>query len=342
METKKFDVLQLLAPKLDAQERLDNPVPDVSAGKVEGLYGLPVDTAVAFSNHKGIYKPGIEKRQRKLLRKLTFLTPFLAGGERILQVTLGCSPASFVEQLLTGALLHPLKRALFVVTDRRILHIPVTHRLLYRYSISQIMFVDCRQIRFSGSTLIIKYKSGHNERFRCISRRGRRKFKSILRSMSLEGRASPALERTNLCPRCMQPLIKRFYTCPNCSLKFKSKAWATLISIVFPGGGYFYIRHPFLGVLEAATEILFAALLVFFSTIVWKNLKDAPDALFQAVVICAIMLVYQKLASVLFTSKCIDEFIPKKHSIAVQKGNIPADGLSPNPDEMHSVGWRCR
>ena len=120
--------------------------------KAEGVYGLPVDSAVTFSNHKCIYKPTIEKKQRKLLRKLGFLAPFLLRGEIILHVTYGYLPATFVEQILTGVILGPIKRTLLVVTNKRILHMPTTFRRTYRGSISQIMFSDCKKIRigFSG------------------------------------------------------------------------------------------------------------------------------------------------------------------------------------------------
>jgi hypothetical protein len=46
----------------------------------QDLFGLPVDTNVLFSNHKNIYKRSVEKRQRKLLKKISFILPFLNVG----------------------------------------------------------------------------------------------------------------------------------------------------------------------------------------------------------------------------------------------------------------------
>ena len=40
------------------------------------VFGLPVDRKILFSNHKGIHKKRIEKRQRKLFVKLGPLKPF--------------------------------------------------------------------------------------------------------------------------------------------------------------------------------------------------------------------------------------------------------------------------
>jgi hypothetical protein len=306
----------------------------------EEIYGLPVDTAVAFSNHKCIYKHSIERRQRNFLKKLGFLKPFLLPGEEILHVTIGCLPASFVEQLLTGVLLGPIKRTLLVVTDRRILHLPTTYSLSYRDSISQIRFADCQQIRISFSTMIARYKSGRIERFRCINRACRKKIKAILNTVSFEGKTSTALERVHICPRCTKLLINGCYICPNCSLKFKTHAWAATLSIIFPGGGYFYTRHPFLGLLEGTMELIFAFLFTVSIIVSLENYSQDPKYLGQAIFICALMIIYQKLATVLFSSKCVDEFIPKKRFVDVQSKKVDGDRTTASPQDMLASNWR--
>jgi len=314
----------------------------IQQGGAQELFGLPVDTTVLFSDHKDIYKRRMEKHQRMMLAKLGFLAAFLVPGEKILHVVTGFSHASFVEQLLTGAFLHPLKRSLFVVTNRRILHVPTTRSLSYRYSLSQIMYADCRQLRIRGSTLIAKYRSGRTEKFRCISRRGRRKVKTLLKNVSFEGRTSPMLERTHLCPRCTKPLIKDYYTCPHCSLKFKTKSWATMLSIIFPGGGYFYARHPFLGILDAVMEITFTFLLIAVSAAFLISSPHAPRSLIQAIVACVIVIVFEKLATAMFSSKCVEEFIPKNRHVEAQMDLVLADRTAPKPEEMLCTGWRSR
>jgi hypothetical protein len=308
----------------------------------EEIYGLPVDTTVAFSNRKGNYRRGMEKRQRGLLKKLYFLPPFLEEGERILFVTTGCSPTSFVEQMFTGALLHPLKRALFVITNRRIMHIPATQNLRYHYSVAQILYADCRQICIRRSTLVAKYKSGRTEKFRCIAFRGRSKVRALLKTMTLEGRTSPTLERSHLCPSCTIPLIKNYYACPNCSLKFKHKAWATFLSIIFPGGGYFYARHPFVGILAAAMEGVFVFLLAVALDALWICFPNVPEGLYQAIAVCAIALVMQKLTTAMFSGKCIAEFIPKKWRVKAQMEMVEAQRVQPKPEEILSTDWRSR
>jgi hypothetical protein len=65
------------------------------------IFGLPVDRESLFSNHKKVYKKRIEKRQRKLIIKLSFLKPFLKKGEKILLVSTGYSPITSLAQYVT-------------------------------------------------------------------------------------------------------------------------------------------------------------------------------------------------------------------------------------------------
>ncbi len=284
----------------------------------EELYGLSVDTSILFSDHKGRYNKRIERRQRNLLSKLKILASFMTGGEKILYVTRGCSPATFVEQILTGVLLQPLKGSLFVITNRRILHIPVTMGLKYRHTISQILFTDCQSIRFRWATLIVKYKSGKCEKFRCIERSGRKNIKRLLGSIPLKGIASPTLERGHLCPRCTKPLIKDYYICPHCSLKFKTKGWATALSMLLPGGGYFYARHWIIGLFEAIMETIIFIILAATSAAYFISSPSAPRSITQAIALCGIILLYEKLVTALFSNMCIEDFIPKKRKIEMQ------------------------
>ncbi|MBN1391502.1 MAG: hypothetical protein JW947_01715 [Sedimentisphaerales bacterium] len=309
---------------------------------VEELSGLPVDTGVLFSDHRGRYKKRIERRQRKMIEKLGFLPPFLEHGEKILYVTTGCSPISFIEQLLKGALLYYLKRSIFVFTDRRILHIPVKGGLTYRYSIAQILYTDCMRLRLRFSTLIARYRSGRSEKFPCIRCLDRKKVKFLLRDMSLKGRGSDALERTHLCPRCTHPLIMNYYACPNCSLEFKSRSRARTLSILFPGGGYFYTRHPLLGLLRVFMESVFALLLVAVIVTLFMTPLDQQQRLKQAILVCALVLAFEKSMAVLHANKFVDEFIPTERHVQVLVKEADQYHSSPRPEDLLCSGWRSR
>jgi hypothetical protein len=319
---------------VDIAQNLTRKVPK------EELYGLAVDTAVLFSDHKGVYGRQIEKHQRKLLAKLSFLSPFLEPGERILHVISGCSPATFVEQLLTGSLLQPLKRSLFAITNRRILHVPTTHNLRHRWSVAQILYSDCRYIRLRWATLIVKYKSGKTERFHCIGRNGRKKAGELLRGVPIKGQSSPTMERVHLCPRCTKPLIRDYYACPNCSLEFKKKFWATILSITFPGGGYFYVHHPIIGLLEAIIETIVLLLLAASTTAYFIGTPSTPRSITQAIMLCAIVLGFEKTVTALFSNKCVEDFIPKQRHVEVLIEQSASRKTPDDPKEPLAVGWR--
>ena len=300
------------------------------------LFGLPADTAVLFSNHKNIYKRGVEKRQRKLLKKITFIHPFLHEGEKILHVTTGCSPASFIEQFLMGLIVFFLKRSLLVLTNKRILHIPTRPNFSYRSSIAQILYGDCQKITIKGRTLLIEYKNGQKDKFLYIAFEERKKIKSMLQEVSLQGQQSPTMQRTHLCPRCTHPLINDTFTCPNCSLEFKNKKEAKKISITYPGGGYFYARHPFLGISDAFVELYLSLLVLVALLDVIKGIIGSVPIL----VFFAITLAIEKALTVYHSNHFIKEFIPKDKRIQVisQDSESPAiPHAEPKPEEILSA-----
>ena len=68
-------------------------------GQPQVIFGVPVERDIIFTNHRGIYKKWIEKRQRKLIVKTTFVKFFLQSIPRVLLVHYRFFPASY-EQLV--------------------------------------------------------------------------------------------------------------------------------------------------------------------------------------------------------------------------------------------------
>jgi len=277
----------------------------------EDAFDFPLDREILFSNYKGDYKRGIEKRQTKLLKKTPFLKNFLKEGERILLITTGCSPTSFLEQFLTGWIFVYLKRSLFIFTNRRIFHIPTKSNYSYRNSIAQILYSDCKSIQIKRSRLIVEYKNGMKEKFLYIARKERRKIKALLPTISFEGPLSKSQKRIHLCPRCTTELEEGKYICENCYLEFKDKGEAKKISLIYPGGGYFYTRHPFLGISDAIVETILI-ILVILSLI--NMVHGVPGS---GVSLCtfAILLAIEKALTVYHSNHFVKEFIPKDKEI---------------------------
>ena len=284
----------------------------------EDIAGLPVNTKVLFSNHKNIYKKRTEKRQRMLLGSIKYIKPFLCDGEVILLITEGSSHISFFEQFFGGYSTMALKDAHFIFTNMRIIHIPLTFsgfsltkNTRYRNSIAQILYCDCEYIKQSGHSLKVKYKSGKKEVFCRIKSKERKKIKSLVQQIPLDGEPSFAKERTHLCPRCQGILVKDIYECPNCQLDFKDKQTARKLSWMWPGGGFFYTGHHVMGVLDALAEVYIAVLL-------FLTLYDfAKGAIFewQIILFFAMIMGLEKMVTVYHSSKFLEEFIPIEKEI---------------------------
>ena len=290
------------------------------------IFGLPVDTRILFSNHKGVYKPRIEKNKTKLLRKLGFLANFLDADEKLVFVTTGCSPYSTLEQLTVGALwVYLLKRALFVFTNKRLFHIPTTWQLDYRGSIAQILYQDCKRLQVSGSGLVAEYHTGKKDRFASIPGPDRKIIKHFQFATSASDQRSENPRRNHLCPSCTQVLPARAVTCPSCGLEFKSRAKALTRSIVLPGGGYFYTGHPFLGACDALGE---AYLVILNVVVLFAGLLGDAEALATLPVFLA-LLVGEKVGTVYHSNSFLKEFIPENLK-ALLPGR-PVQRVQPGP-----------
>ncbi len=276
------------------------------------IFGIPVNRKILFSNHKNVYKEKIEKRQRKLIVKIPFIKPFIKENERVLLITTGYSPISTIEKYLIGWLLIYLKRSLFVFTNQRIFHIPTTPIYSYRNSITQILYPYCKAMYISGKSLVVEYtKWGEKEKFIGIAGKEKSKINQLLKTINFEAKEGEASKRTHLCPRCTNELSKGNYVCESCKLKFKTNVVAIIISIIFPGGGYFFTRQYFLGIVFALTEVI---LLIYLTSSLVNTLNGAENGIFS-LAIYTFAILFVKAISILHSLDFIKEFIPKKKKI---------------------------
>jgi hypothetical protein len=285
-------------------------------GRPLSIFGVPVDRESIFSDYKGRYKNRIEKRQRKLIVKTTFIKFFLHHNECIRCLTAGYSPISVLEQLFTGLAFLFFNRAIFVFTDKRILHIPTRFNSSPFGAISQIWYEDCAQLRLKGRTLVVKYKNGSEEQFPYIGRKEKKKLKTLLAAIELKPKAAGNLNaRVNLCPSCTNILDAKSPVCPTCKLKFKSGFQAKLRSLLLPGGGYFYNRHAVLGTMLGIAEIGLMTKLILDG--IALNQGFSVDLGWMAVAIFT--LIAEKLISAYHTEQLTRKFIPEPKDFAVRK-----------------------
>jgi hypothetical protein len=278
------------------------------------IFGLPVDREILFSNHNDVYKKRVEKRQRKLIVKISFLKPFLKKGEQVILVTTGYSPLNSLAQYLTGFVFVYLKRSLFVFTNYRILHVPATANYTYKNSIAQVTYAGCQSIKLKGGTLIVEHvRAGFKqiEKFKAIAGSERKKIRALLKKrIPLASTKGQTTARMHLCPRCTRMLAKGLKKCPKCRLQFKSKLGAVLSALIIPGGGYFYIRQYLLGFLDALLEIVLAVLIVY---LFWGMRDQMPPEPWHLALIPVFL--YLKFSAALHASHFIEEFIPRDKNV---------------------------
>lgn len=282
------------------------------------IFGLPVNREILFSNQNNVYKKRVEKRQRKLIVKISFLKLFLKRGEHILMITTGYSPLNSLAQYLTGFVFIYLKRSLLVFTNYRILHIPATANYNYKDSIAQVAYAGCQSIMLKGGTLIVQYDRAGTpkvEKFTAIAVPERKKIRSLLKKkIPLSGTNGQLSARIHLCPRCTRMLAAGVKKCAKCQLAFKSKLVATIAALLIPGGGYFYIRQLLLGFLDALLEIVALGFIVY---LIGELRNQMPIEPLHLALIPAFL--YLKLAAVIHANHFIEEFIPRDKKIQGRK-----------------------
>lgn len=275
---------------------------------------IRADVQFMFSNHKGAYKKRIEKRQRRLLKKIRFISAFMAPEEQVKMVVPCVSPTSWLEQLTTGWIYLYLNRALLVVTNKGILHIPTKPNYDYRDSIARIRYKDCKELRVRGHSLRVQYMNGKKERFMYLPRAQRLKLKALLQEVKTNTGPAHA-GRRHLCPRCTAPLTRNIYQCPSCRLPFKEMGMARKLSILLPGGGYFYTGHPWLGLGDLVVELT----LLWLVFVALTGLVQGRPGAEIGVATFGIAFVIEKLITIHHAKRYISEFIPRQKKFQVME-----------------------
>jgi hypothetical protein len=236
--------------------------------------------------------------------------------EQIRCVTTGYSPISAYEQIVTGPAFLFFKKAYFILTNQRILHIPTRIDHLSPSAISQVRYDDCSQIKIKGRSLVVQYKSGNQEIFPYIHRKERQRIKTLLANLPDSSKSTDAeQDRTFLCPSCTSELAEDTNECRHCKLQFKSETQAKLRSWIIPGGGYFYNRYPVFGFVVGTLE---TALL---SAIVYRcsNYSSGAPTNFHLIGLLTCFFLLEKIIVSFHAKELTSEFIPEEKNFAMRK-----------------------
>lgn len=280
------------------------------------IFGVPVDREKIFANHKGVYQKRVEKRQRGLIVKSTFIKFFLHHGEQIQCLTTGYSPIRMLERILTGPSFLFFKRAIFIFTDKRILHVPTHFDRSPRGAVSQVMYEDCADLSIKGRSLHVQYKNGQEDLFPYLGRKEKRKIQALIQALPAVPKEAGRLKgRVFLCPSCTHLLPTEGYSCTTCNLPFKSNFKAKLRSLLIPGGGYFYTRYPALGSIVGLAEL---SLILFLAHKAMALYQGLPVNL-SMLAVAAWALILGKLVATFHAQELTKDLVPEEKDFAVRK-----------------------
>ncbi|MGD9212531.1 MAG: hypothetical protein PVI90_17240 [Desulfobacteraceae bacterium] len=278
-------------------------------GPVLSVYGLPVDRNIIFSNHKQVYRKKIEKRQRKLLAKISFLKFFLHHDETILMLTTGYSQIKFWEQLLTFPTFLFFKKAIFVFTTKRLFLIPASFKYDYRQTQLQIPYADCHSMAIKGRALVMDCKDGERKVFHYIGSLELKKLRHLIRHLPIMEGIKPEIAIRHLCPSCSNILPFDNKQCSKCNLKFKDQYHAIFKAVLLPGGGFFYSRHPVYGTMMGIIEILMIGAIAFASLALSKDFSHTNLVL---LLLIAMALVSIKVINAYHAGILVEHPIPEQ------------------------------
>jgi hypothetical protein len=287
--------------------------------------GLKVREDTLYTNREGEEKSGIRKRAEKALQRLQEpLRRVLGTDEAVLYVAYAQAPVSTLEQLTLGWYLYYVSRCLLVLTNRRLLQVHVKRQGGWDGRLRSLAWGDVAEAKVQGLLnlpLRLKYHDGRKETYWGLRRADGKKIQSLLESLlpASASESTAAQGATSLCPRCLSPLTARVYQCAKCAMKFKDERSMLWRFLLIPGGGYFYVRHWFLGVMDFLAEIFFLLVALFWVLIALGVVQEAPrpgespasaaEALI-VVVFIVVALGIKKGVTIYHCQRRIREFIP--------------------------------
>ena len=108
--------------------------------RVLPVEGIAIREDVLFSNHKGVEKDGLHKRNLAALEKLRpALAQLLQPNEVVLYIARGRTPLTILEQLTAGWWTYFLAAAAVVITNRRILFFPINNDGTWKESVRTVL-----------------------------------------------------------------------------------------------------------------------------------------------------------------------------------------------------------
>ena len=295
----------------------DLRIHDNQLAQATSLEGISVRNDVLYTNYKGEESAGIKRRSEKTLQKLQpALQRMLVPAETVLFVLRARSPLSLLEQLTSAWWTAALASCAIVITNKRILFLPVKRDGSWKESVRAVYWGDIEEIKPKGlliRTVAFRFKNGTDATYTNFRRADAKKIAAIAAAVLplASGEMTATHGFVQICPDCRNALTPGQYLCSACGLIFKNEKTMVTRSIFLPGGGYFYTGHRGIGIFLGIVEgyLLLEILLLLFAGLA------SPKAMVNirsALVLLAFFWAIETAVTILHCRRYIRDFIPEK------------------------------
>jgi len=279
--------------------------------------GVSIRNDVLYTNSSGEEDAGIRKRSEKGLQKLhAALQRMLLPDEAVFYLARARSPLSILEQLTAAWWTRALAANAIVITNKRILFLPIKGDGSWRESVRAAHWGDLKEVKVKG--LLVKnmtflFHGDTSVTYTNFSRADAKKIAAIAAVLipAAAGELTSAAGLIQLCPDCRHALTQGQYSCPGCGLIFKNEKSMVARSILLPGGGYFYTGHPLIAIIPAIVEG-FLVLEVLALLVVGLASTKGMHNVFPALFVLALFWAVETGVTILHCRRYVRDFIPEK------------------------------
>jgi hypothetical protein len=283
------------------------------------LNGLRVREDTLYCNHKGEESKSIRKKAEKAIQKLEApLQRLLQADETILYVAHAQAPVSLFEQLTLGWYTYRITKTVLVFTNRRMLHFLVNTNGTWKRSLRTVHWGDIAELKIAGAifsrNLKLQYHSGKKETYWAVRPTDAKNIKLLAAAVLPASTGEPTAARApqQLCPDCLAVLTPSVYTCSGCGLGFKDERTLTKLSLLIPGGGYFYVGQKLMGVGDFIVEAYLLLLLIIGAVVlILAPPAERTNESILLVVLIAAILAVEKWGTIHHCRRMIRDYIPK-------------------------------
>jgi hypothetical protein len=295
----------------------DLHIHDNQVARTTMIDGISVRNDVLFTNDKGEDKRQIQKLSEKSLQKLVpALQRVLLPTETVLYIAQARSPLTAMEQLTAAWWTALLAASAIVITNKRILFLPVKRDGSWRESVRALQWGDLEEVKPKGllvKNITFKSKNGLKTTYTNFRRADAKKIVAIATAFlpAASGESTSTHDWVQLCPDCRSILTLGQYSCSGCGLTFKNEKSMVTRSILLPGGGYFYTGHPLIAILPAIVEGLLVLEILVFLFAGLASPKAMPNIL-SSLLLLGLFWAFETAVTILHCRRYVREYIPSR------------------------------